>query len=161
MVWILNSLILKVRLGLGIRQALLQTCEDSDFYIKTRLRQLHDRLVMNMDKRAMVPVDPQLREFNELLVECEQESHLTTERLINFRRKVEIHQDFKRRADQVLHQLRAQAYVLTALYIGLVTFVVWRFGFSEHAGTFVISMLLFTLGIVTTLRQGRRIKWTV
>jgi len=164
-IWILNSLILRVRLGSGVRQALLQTSERADLYIKTRLRQLHDRLVTTNNISAPNEVgrdiDPLLIELYDVLVDCERESHLTCQRLTNYRRKIEIHEEFQRKSDQVLRQLRAQAYVLTALYFAVFGFVVWRFGFTEHSRTLVMSMSLFILGIIITLRQGRRIRWTV
>ncbi len=161
-IWILSSLILHVRLGISIRRALLLTSERADFYIGTRLRQLHDRLVTEV-KGSRLPssIDPLLRDLYETLCLCEAEPHLTVQRLVNFRQGLEIHEEFRRKTGQALQQLRAQAYVLTALYLALVTFVIWRFGYAEHERMIMLSILLFTLGVFATLRQGRKIKWSV
>ncbi len=161
-IWILNSLILHARLGRGIRQAISLTSERADFYIKTRLRQLLDRLITTTSHSSETAlIDPLLRDLYDTLRLCEVEPHLTIQRLVSFRQAIEIRETFRRKSDRAVQQLRAQAYVLTALYGGLVSFVIWHFGFTGHERIIVLSMLLFTLGIVVTLRQGRKIKWSI
>lgn len=161
-IWVLNNLILQARLGTGLRRALIITSERADFYIKTRLRQLHDRLVTeNRDNLKQTPMDPLLQEFYEVLRSCESESHLTLSQLMNYRQKIEIYEQFQRKSAQALQQLRAQAYVLCAIYIGLVFFVVSRFGFSANEQTIMFSIFLFLIGLLITLKQGRKIKWSV
>ncbi len=161
-IWILNCLILNTRLGIGLRRALVQTSDRADFYIKTRLRQLHDRLITETKgSSSHAPMDPVLHELYETLWLCESEAHLTVQRLVNYRQKIEIYEEFRRKSDQALHQLRAQAYVLTGLYAGLLLFVISRFGFTQHERAIMLSAMLFLLGVFITLRQGRNIKWSV
>ncbi len=106
-------------------------------------------------------MDPVLHELYETLWLCESEAHLTVQRLVNYRQKIEIYEEFRRKSDQALHQLRAQAYVLTGLYAGLLLFVISRFGFAQHERAIMLSAMLFLLGVFITLRQGRNIKWSV
>jgi hypothetical protein len=156
--FMVSSLILGVRMGLALRPALLRTATHIGGYSGQKLRKLHDHLVL---RAPLHQVDPILQELQSTLLSCESESHLTAQRLLGYRHKLEIEEKFTRKSRQVLHQLRGQSYVLAILFLVTFSFVVNQFGFQENAKLLVSSVVVFAFGVFLTLRQGRKIKWTV
>ncbi len=156
--FIVSSLVLGIRTGLSLRPALQRTANHFGGYVGMKLRKLHDHLVL---KAPLNQVDPLLRELQSTLLSCELEPHLTAQRLVGFRYKLEIEERFRRKTGQALQQLRGQCYVLTLMYLITFAFVCRYFGIRENAKLLVTSALMFAAGVALTLAQGRKIKWTV
>jgi len=77
------------------------------------------------------------------------------------RRQLKLMEDFRRRSGQVTEQMKMQALIVTALYLGLLFFVIKQFGFKNHQSLILISGFIFLIGLLWIFLIGRRMKWKV
>ncbi len=85
----------------------------------------------------------------------------TLEQLRSLRWHYKVQEDFRRRSGQISQQTRIQAVIMTILYISLLLFNGFEFGFKEQLTLILFSVALFTTGLVLVFSIGRRLKWKV
>ncbi len=157
LLFVVTSVLLHVRLGLAFRTAIVKTGDYIGGYAGAKIRNLNDLLVT---KAPIDQVDAVFAEFYSVLVECESEPHLSSERLSRFRQKLIVKENFRKKKAQALHQLRAQAAILTLIFIAVFAFVIFRFGYQEQSRLLILSASLFSFGLLVTLSIGRKVRWT-
>lgn len=157
---ILSSIILKMKAGTSFREALLATSDESDPFMRTKLQQIREAVVFSQQLTAKDSTPFLNLVINELDL-VDKASHSAIQRLCNFRRKLDVESDFRRKSGQILLQLRMQSYILAGLYFALVIFVTTRFDFKSNFELMALSFLLFVIGFVWVQRSGRKIRWKV
>ncbi len=65
----------------------------------------------------------------------------------------------RERAKVMTQSARTQAFFLTPIFLGLTIFCGINFGFKNNASMFLLSAMLFSLGILWLLQIGRSFKW--
>lgn len=85
----------------------------------------------------------------------------TLEQLRSLRWHYQIHENFRRRSGQVGQQSRIQAVVVSILYVGLLLFNTYHFGFSQNLSLTLVSLGLFVVGLIMIFVLGRRLRWKV
>ena len=101
------------------------------------------------------PLGPMIRELKKA-----DEAEQCLEHLENLRHYLRIRSIFRRKVRSALFQVRAQAYVLSVLYMGLLVFVLNRYGF-QYPKLLLASISSFVIGMMILMRLGRKIKWTI
>ena len=154
----LSQVLLKMGAGVSFRVALHQAIEDqSDLFFRKTLKSLYENVVFSQQepknlKKAFGEV---MREFRLI----HQNPHSGRSRLQNFRRKLLVESDFRRRSGQVLLQIRMQALILSGIYFALCGFVIHRYGFEKVQTILTHSAAVFSIGLFLVFRLGRRIRW--
>lgn len=154
----LSSLVLKIRAGHSFRPALQSASQNLSEFSKIKVVKMLDALSF-AEKSANF--DEQTRQMMTFFRKMDQDSHQNLSRLIQLREKLKVEDEFYQKSARILHQLHAQAVIMTILYIALMVFVILRFGWSENAKVITISTFSFSLGLYFVFRQGRRFKWKV
>lgn len=156
----LTHLILKMKSGRSFRQSLAETISESDLRSRTKLSEIANVVVFSQ-QRTRVASDAFVREVIEEFHRVDRAPHSAIQRLVVFRDKLRLEDDFRRRSGQVLAQLRAQSFVMTGLYLAVLSFVIHQFGWRANARFIVASAALFTAGAAWIWIGGRRIRWKV
>lgn len=82
-------------------------------------------------------------------------------RIRTFRAQLRLEDRFKRKSEQVIHQIRIQILLLSLMYIMMLFFVLQRFSFYQHTLLFLVSSALFVLGLLTFYFIARRKIWMI
>ena len=94
-------------------------------------------------------------------VQSDRAPHSALKRLVNFRDRLKVQTDFRRKSGQVMQQIRIQSLILSGVYFALFIFVVQKFGFESNHQMILSSILLFLTGIGFIFYKGNKIKWKI
>ena len=156
---VLTLISLKMKAGRSFRQSLAEVTNESDPKLRTKLSEIASDVVFS--QQTSEGVDPFVAEVIEELIQIDKNPHAATRRLGVFREKLRIEDDFRRRSGQVLARTRAQSLVMSGLYLAVLAFMSWKFGFKANLNAIGISTLLFISGAVWIWLGGRSLKWKV
>jgi hypothetical protein len=154
----LSSVILKMRVGMSFRASLQVSSQTLSEFSRVKIEQVLEGLTLDS---STVWSDETIGMLVSWFRAAETDSHRALPRIIQLREKLKVEDEMVRKMRQVLQQLRAQVIVLTILFLGLVAFVVYQFGFRQNAETIFFSCGLFAFGCWLGLRQGGSFQWKV
>lgn len=151
-----DEIILLMMSGQSFRDSFHHLTRNSTEYFHIKLRELfvaghYQSPASNFKQRELIPLA-------ELFHFIEKNPHKAIDKLKAFRRQLNWSLSFKRKAKQATVQIRAQALVLSLLYLGLLIFVIRNYG-SQARSVIGPSLFLFFLGLLCTFLIGRRKKW--
>jgi len=92
---------------------------------------------------------------------AEENPHLALTRLENFRQKMKVLSDFRRKSGQALAQARIQMVVMTFLYLALLVLMMTQFQIGSHRRLILASFTLFVCGQLLFWWLGRKRKWKI
>ena len=115
--------------------------------------------IFQYQKEFHYPEDKQVELFIKDIILIYQSSN-PLKKLQYLKRKVKIELSFRIKSQRALLQTRVQSGILCFFYIGL---LIWTATAQGHKNTFLIliSLLLFTIGLIWILKTGRQMKWSV
>jgi hypothetical protein len=151
---------LKMKAGRSFRQAYSEVAAESRPLLRAKLTEIGSVVVFSQQRIESMG-DAFINEVIEELTIVDRQPHSATRRLAIFREKLRIEDDFRRRSGQVLARLRAQSLIMTVLFVAMLAFMAWRFGFKQNMRVFLCSTLLFSAGSAWMLRGGRNLRWKV
>jgi Flp pilus assembly protein TadB len=157
---LLNQIILGMSSGLSFRQSFDQAKRRWDFSTQQKLTEIMGHVAFSQQTSA-APANLFLKSVVEEFSLVDQQPHRALQRLQSFRHKLKLEQDFRRKSGQVTQQLRAQALILSLLYLFLLIFIAWQMGLTKYFRLTMASISLFGLGILLILNIGRRFRWKV
>lgn len=79
--------------------------------------------------------------------------------VMSLRDRLKTQKNMRERAKVMTQSARTQVFFLTPLYLALCLFCGINFGFSNNINLFLLSSMLFSLGILWLLQIGRSFKW--
>ncbi len=82
-------------------------------------------------------------------------------RIQSYRTKLRLEEKFRHKSEQILHQIRIQMIMITLMYASMAFFLVTRFDFYKHIVTYLVSLLLFILGLLGFHLVARRQTWKI
>lgn len=153
----IDDLILLMLTGRSFRDAFLSLTHDPTSITHIQLREILTASEAGVSGRG----DPELGEVNQLLNLAEsiaKSPHRGIDKLKLFRHKIQWSTQFQRKSAQVTGVIRAQAILLTLLYIGLITLM----GFRSEPFPFHLltpSAFLFLCGLSLLFYFGRQPRW--
>lgn len=157
---VLGLITLKMKSGRSFRQSYSEVAAESSSLIREKLSEIGSVVVFSQ-QRSPITIDPFVAEVIDALIRIDTQPHAAARRLANFREKLRIEDDFRRRAGLVIARTRAQSLIMTALYLGLMVFISWNFDWRAHWRLYVTSALLFAIGSIWIWMGGRNLKWKV
>ncbi len=154
----LTMTLLKMKSGKSFRQSFAETISESESGLRTKLAEVGSVVVFSQQKPEITS-DAFVSMAIDELVAIDRQPHSSMRRLILYRDRIRMEDEFRRRSGQVLARIRAQSFVMTGLYFAILGFVVWKFGWLQNIRIVAVSSLLFTLGSLWIWLGGRRLKW--
>lgn len=155
----LDGVILSLQTGKSFRTSLRVAAELQEGWVHIRLREVVESLTVSENVIAMKSA--LIKDFRAELMEIDQSQTRCLEQVQALRRQLKMQEDFRRRSGQVTQQLKMQAIIVTALYLGLLIFVIVQFGFLKHRSLIFLSLFFFITGLFWIFLMGRRMKWKV
>lgn len=157
---VLSILILKMKSGRSFRQSLLEATSECDPHVRAKLSEIASVVAFTQQEKK-AHSDAFVSELIEEFRLIDRLPHASLKRLMVFREKIRIEDDFRRRSGQVLARLRAQSFIMCGLYVAVLIFMVMKFGWQTNSQPLLLSMLLFSFGVAWIWIGGRRLKWKV
>jgi Flp pilus assembly protein TadB len=153
----LDKIILEMKCGHSFRGALDRHLGPSDEFWQQWLRSMIETRVLL--QQIGVENDtwwtPYLRE----LKAAEQNPHLALTHLENFREKLCVLSEFRRKSGQAMLQARIQMLVMAVLYLALLAITAMRAPIQSHRRTLFMSLCLFVTGQIVFWWAGRKRTW--
>lgn len=155
----LDQIILTVQAGASLRTAIKYATDQETGWRHHELLKAYSSLIL-----ADEPVPLRSDFLQELFSELrwiDQTRARVLEQIKSLRWHYKVQEDFRRKSGQVSQQSRIQAIVVSILYVALLIFNVYHFGFFKNMKLIGVSFCLFTAGLILVFAIGRRIKWKV
>lgn len=154
----LDRVILQVRSGYSFRNSLdvsnTKTAQSSRFKLEKIIEAVHFSQKVDTTNNFV-------REIFEEFSLVQHFPHKTLDRLCAFRRKIKIEDNFRRKSGRIVRQVRIQITILLLMYLGVLFFIVSRFGFLENSKIILWSVGLFATGIVGFFYLGVGKQWKI
>lgn len=151
-----DELILLMMTGKSFRDSFLQITANSNDFFHAKLREV---LVVSQNPRHSSTLKQRdLLIVVELVQSIDQTPHKALDKLRSFQRQLRWGLSFKKKTQQATIQIRAQAGILSILYLLLLAFTV----LNQEESTFNVilpSSILFIVGLILIFFLGRRQKW--
>jgi hypothetical protein len=155
---ILDSIIVKMRMGSSLRESLLQASESQDASTRFLLQEFVSLLSFDRPLSELVR-HPQLQKIFLELQRIDRQPFRATERLKSLRRRLQVEKKLRQKSRRALLSARAQAVILSAMYLALLAYTLWKYG-TQGSGTLIlISTSLFSSGAFWLWHLGRGFQW--
>lgn len=155
----LTNLILKMKTGKSLRQALHEIANESDPFMRRKLSEITEIVVFSQQKSR--PTDSFVAQVIRELCRADQNAHSSMRILTTYRDRLRVEDEFRHKSGQVLSQIRFQALLMSGLYFAVLVFVSFQFGFHRNQKLIGVSLFFFILGLAWIFFGGRRLKWKV
>lgn len=155
----LDLVILNIQSGKSMHVSMREATEIQEGWMKNQLKEVH--LYVFSEGASPPAKSALLKRFSTELHRIAHSQSKYFEQLKALRRELKMQEDFRRRSGQVTQQLKAQAIIVTALYLALLAFVILQFGFKENRQIVLSSVAIFKVGLFWMFMIGRRMKWKV
>jgi Flp pilus assembly protein TadB len=156
----LEMIILLMRSGRSFRDSLQYVINGGDEGNRRTWEELWDVVVFSQQTTSFLAV-PFLQQIAMEFIKVDRQSHKSLERLRAFRRQLKMENDFRRRSGQAQTQALIQVVVMSILFVGLLSYVTWDYGFRAILKPAVFSLILFLIGLQCVWIISRRFKWSV
>lgn len=154
-----DHVILALQAGKSFRQAMNSAIDAQAGWQRNQLRDLYNSITTS--EVQIVLRSALLKALQAELVEIDRSQNRCVDQVKALRRQLKLVEDFRRRSGQATEQMKMQAIIVTALYVGLLFFVIKQFGFKNHLPLISFSLFIFVAGLLWIFLIGRRMKWKV
>jgi len=145
--------------GLSFRSSAQRVFLSRNDWCAKQFRNLVENLT---ETEAQTPLNSVfLSEFRQELTQIDRSGQKTAEQLQSLRKILKIEIGFRRRSGQVLRHLRIQSIVLLLLYLLFILFISSQIDLFQYPRLLSVSLVLFSIGLISTLGAGRRLRWKV
>lgn len=157
---ILDSVVVKMRVGLSLRESLLATSATQPHSTQFLLQEFVTLLSFDRPINELVSHRELQKNFLELK-KIDQQPHRAIERLKSLRRRLQLEEKLRQKSRKALLQARAQATILSILYAALLFYSLWKYGWKSSPTTFAVSLAIFSVGSLWLWQMGRRFRWKI
>ncbi len=155
----LDQVVLSVQSGDSLRNSIRSVSDREKSWKRFELQRAYTQFIL-AEKPAPLRSAALQALFEELRF-IDQGRVRTLEQLKSLRWHYKVQEDFRRRSIQVTQQTRIQTFVVTLLYLALLAFNIFHFGFFENIKLVLFSMTFFVAGVCLVFILGRRVKWKI
>lgn|GEM_PF-3259785 len=157
---ILDSVVIKMRVGASLRESLLSTASSQTVSTQFLLQEFVTLLSFDRPISELVSHPKLQKNFSELK-KIDQQPHRAIERLKSLRRRLQMEKKLRQKSRKALLQARAQATILSVMYISLLIYSLWKYGWKSSGSVFAVSLMLFGVGSLWLWNLGRRFQWKI
>ena len=158
---LIDSSIVKMKSGQSFRSAIRSASQELPDQTRIKVEKITEQLLFEPQEPGVVSQDTEIEAMLSFFHELEREPHLVLRRLELFREQLRVESKFNAKIKSALQQLKAQAAVLSILYSLLLTAVCFKFSFAKNSRVITASVVLFVIGSLFIMRQGKGFKWKV
>ncbi len=156
----LDILVLSMKSGKSFRQS-LQSNINSMSEISKMIMTEFLSAIQFQKMISEITSNKEILFFLSELQQVDSSSHMVVERLKSLRAKLMIQRSFRQKSSQALIQIKAQSWIISAMYLCLLMFVNVQFGFEKNFKTILTSAIFFVFGFIWINRAGRKYKWKI
>lgn len=160
---ILTAMILQMKIGKSFRSSYQNALSTLPEYQKETLLKIQQNvafLPQANDKKLTRD-----RSFRGLLLQeflkIDQSQHKTIEKLENFRSRLIIANNFRRRSGRIRENIYVQVGIMGFFYVAAFVYVVMTMDLIKVHTVVLISAMQFAIGTLMACWLGRKIKWTI
>lgn len=164
----LGNLIMRMRMGhslqVALEEELLKNQSSTRFHMLTiaRVVSFSPQNELNASARlSLMSLPPKIRSIADEFRRIHLLPNRQIDELERWRDRILAADSFRRKSNQAMAQARAQALVLGAIYVALVLFATFAFGWGTVRGSMQLSTPLFLAGALWLWKGAGRVKWTV
>jgi hypothetical protein len=156
---LIDEIILTMSTGHSFRDAFVTICQQHNSYFTKKIIEIHKSSQINaVSNIKNWQNEPKFLDLWHFFQSIEQNSNKQLEKLRAFRRQLYWKQSFRRKSMQATSQVKAQALILSILYIALLIYVLKTTNGNIVRWVF-ISLILFLTGLLSLHLLGKRKTW--
>lgn len=135
--------------------------------LRISARNLHERTqiylsdVISTIELRQIPEKMRHDEIGFFLIRVAQNPGRQIDQIKSFRYRKKVEAEFRAKVRKALTQTRAQALVISIIYLLLLIFVIENFGFRKNSMTIFASAILMLCGVFSIYRMGRGYRWKI
>ena len=158
-----SGLLLKMKIGVGFRQAYRQMLAERPWKHQHILRDIYENVAFSQQKRRSQKThwDEFLGRWQETFFWMDRNPSSGLSILEESIKALKIQTNFRRRSREIWRQILTQVLVVGGLYFALLLFIGREFGFSEHRKPILWSAFFFVIGLLLLFRLGRPPRWKI
>lgn len=157
---ILDFLISNMRSGSSLRKSLLEYSNNGKSTVGEALKEFITCLQFKKSWKTLFSKS-ELDFFFEEISVIDGITHRQVDRLKILRQRLKTERNFRRKSSQATIQIRMQAWVMSFMYVGMLTYICLEFGFWAHSKLILVSSSLFLVGLILVLNIGRKYSWKI
>lgn len=155
----IDEIILTMSTGRSFRDAFVSICQQNESYFIKKILEIHKSSQHNtINDIKNWQGEPKFLNLWHLFQSIEQNTHKQLEKLRAYRRQLHWEQNFRRKSMQATSQVKAQAFILSILYIALLIYVLKTTG-GNIIRWILISLILYLTGLLSLYILGKRKPW--
>lgn len=155
----IDEVILTMSTGRSFRDAFFSVCQQNNTYFTKKVFEIHKSAQLNSAENLLNwQHEAKFLDLWHLFRSLEQNSNKQLEKLRAYRRQLFWEQNFRRKSAQATSQIKAQAFVLSILYICLLGYVLKTTN-GSIVRWILVSLILFLTGLLSLYILGRRQPW--
>lgn len=155
----LDQISLSLQAGVTLKSAIKEAVDDEKTWKRNEMMKAFTFFFMG-SKEITIKGEFLKKMFQELRW-IDQSRARTLEQVKALRWHYKIQDDFRRRSGQLSQQSRIQASVVSILYLFLLVFTLYHFGWQKNQVIVTVSLFFFVAGTVLVFFIGRRHRWKV
>jgi Flp pilus assembly protein TadB len=157
--YFLDLILLEMKAGASLRESLKRVIASESRPEVKALQQILNRL--EFDLQTIFFQNAKMESLFQEIKSLEALPFRTIERLESFRLRIQKELYYRQKSSQVSLQTRAQSLVISLLFIAVMIYVIYRFGFRENMQLILIATALFLTGLFWIFQVGAKIKWKI
>lgn len=157
---LLDTLIMRMRAGKSFRDAFQLQMNESEPLLRALMSEFYSCLIYKRPLHELF-FQRDIREYFAELARIDEQNHRSIDRLKSLRRKLKVKENFRQKSRQALMQVKAQALILTFIYVLLLVTLLLRGGADKFIGLISASLLLFCFGMTCLFMIGRGYRWKI
>lgn len=157
-VFFVDKVILQIKIGRSLRAAMERSVQELPQVSKQTLECIMSAVFSNESWQGSSEFEEQV--YNELS-DWHGMNQKVLYRINEYRSQLRLEERFRRKSEQIIHQVKIQIWLLVIMYFLMMFFIFQRFSFYEHLSSVLVSILLFICGIFTFYYLTRRKIWRI
>ncbi|MBY0314349.1 MAG: hypothetical protein K2Q26_02440 [Bdellovibrionales bacterium] len=160
---VLTNIILQMKTGKSFRVSLLQSVQSAPPRFCFHMQRIYELVVFSQqgNDKKMALKTSFLNQIVLQFCQIDRSSFKSIEKLENFRRKLVIMNQFRRKSGQIRNQVRMQSNILILMYGLCFAFVSFNFALNELKHLIFCSLLMFIAGQFLVFWMGKRVSWKI
>jgi Flp pilus assembly protein TadB len=160
---ILTCVILQMKMGHGFRKSFQSVLTHAPQKYVASMLYIFENVVFSphQSDKKMTGTSHFLSEIISEFKKVDQSAHKSIEKLENFRRRLLLLNNFRRKSGRIRGQVQLQAGILFVIYAMSFAFVAFAFSLKGLEGMLLVSFTLFTAGMLLIFYLGKDVKWKI
>lgn len=155
---VLDSIIARMKLGSSFRTALKLSIDAVKIPdLQNQMKELYERVIYSQQLSSSASQEIQF--IFQTFQKTDQDLQPIS-RLHYVRQALNVEMKFRKQAQKALLQIHLQSFILSGLYLAVLTAILIYYG-TQFLSVILISSFLFLTGTLTVFLLGRKIKWTL